>query len=90
MIEPGALKGTLRNAYVIWLEIPKEETILYDRMQASMILKCILYIFKFLARLNSYWIGSIGEVLWTDRRFNGRRSDFLPREVIIISRYVIL
>jgi len=31
MIEPGALMGTLRNAYVIVLEIPKEETILYDK-----------------------------------------------------------
>jgi len=55
-----------------------------------MILKCILYILKFLTRLNSYWIGSICEVLWTDRGFNDRRSDSLPREVIIISRYVIL
>jgi len=32
MIEPGALKGTLRNAYVNWLEIPKEETTLFNRM----------------------------------------------------------
>jgi hypothetical protein len=25
MIEPGALTGTLRKAYVIWLKIPKEK-----------------------------------------------------------------
>jgi len=31
MIEPGALKSTLRNAYMIWLEIPKEETALYGK-----------------------------------------------------------